>query len=377
MNGPYSFTVRPAIASDGTVYSVDAFFHLYAIAPDGGLKWLVRGAGNKGVAVGQDGSIYVASERFHQGVQSGRLCQVDVRSRTRARSSAWVSRWDLMEIFIPSGTEGPGVCFLTPAGALRWQQPETYARPIVDYGEIVLGPNSSSQQLYFYANNHLRAMGLDGSSVFTNSSGQISQLKPGLQPVVAPDGSVHAVIWAYSPSGSLLWSFETPFPYNTFTAADIGSDGTHYFGQDLSQLFALNTNGSERWRATLNAYVGGPIVDPLNTQLVMGSNETGDHAGFILASSAQDGHELWRVILPIEDPTIWNPYLGIRVQSIRRYASDIHSRRATAYILTSTATGDNNTSKSFVTLLPPATEPGETNERGLAQNSWHGRSLRH
>ena len=60
-NGPYSL-VRPAIAPDGAIYSVDAFAHLYALTPDGGLKWLVRGAGSKGVAVGPDGTIYVASE---------------------------------------------------------------------------------------------------------------------------------------------------------------------------------------------------------------------------------------------------------------------------------------------------------------------------
>ena len=45
-NGPYSL-VRPAIAPDGTIYSVDVFGHLYALTPDGGLKWLVRGAGIK------------------------------------------------------------------------------------------------------------------------------------------------------------------------------------------------------------------------------------------------------------------------------------------------------------------------------------------
>ena len=60
-NGPYSL-VRPVIGPDGTVYSIDAFFHLYALTPDGGLKWLVRGAGDKGVAVGADGIIYVGSE---------------------------------------------------------------------------------------------------------------------------------------------------------------------------------------------------------------------------------------------------------------------------------------------------------------------------
>ncbi len=63
MDGPYS-SVRPVIGPDRTIYVIDVFDHLYALTPDGGLKWLVRGAGSKGVAVGADGSIYVASESF-------------------------------------------------------------------------------------------------------------------------------------------------------------------------------------------------------------------------------------------------------------------------------------------------------------------------
>lgn len=60
-DGPYS-KVRPVIGPDGTIYSIDAFSHLYALTPDGGLKWVVRGAGTKAVAVGPDGSVYTASE---------------------------------------------------------------------------------------------------------------------------------------------------------------------------------------------------------------------------------------------------------------------------------------------------------------------------
>ena len=60
---------------------------------------------------------------------------------------------------------------LTPAGTLRWTNPETYSRPIVQYAEIVFGLNSAKPQLYFYANQHLRALGLDGSSVFTVPGG--------------------------------------------------------------------------------------------------------------------------------------------------------------------------------------------------------------
>jgi hypothetical protein len=84
----------------------------------------------------------------------------------------------------------------------------------------------------------------------------------------------------------------------------------------------------------------------------MGSSETGDHAGFLLAASAFDGHELWRVTLPIEDPTVFNPTVGIFgfnqfVDTRARFTGD----GRTAYIITATATGDNNTSKSFVYSL--------------------------
>jgi IPT/TIG domain-containing protein len=350
MDGPYS-EVRAAIGPDQTVYAIDAFQHLYALAPDGALKWLVRGAGDKGVAVGPDGTIYVASESFINAFNTDGSVKWSFVQNPRAMICLGVSVGPDGNIY-SVGTEGPGVFSLTPAGALRWQLPESYARPIVDYGEIVFGPNGSSQQLYFYANNHLRAIRLDGTSVFENSSGQVSQLRPGLQPVVSTDGSVHTVLSAYTPNGIALWSFPTPYPYNVFTPADIGSDGIHYFVQNLSQIFALNPNGSQRWHVTSTAYLGGPIVDSLNTQLVMGSADTLDHAGFILSASAKDGHELWRVTLPAEDPTVFNSALGIFgfnqfVSARARFTSD----GQTAYLMTATATGDNNTSRSFVYSL--------------------------
>jgi hypothetical protein len=150
----------------------------------------------------------------------------------------------------------------------------------------------------------------------------------------------------------LLWSFATPYPWNVFTPADIGSDSKHYFTQNLIQLFALNPDGSQRWHRTLNGNFAGPIVDPSNTQLVIGSSETGDHAGYIIGASTQTGAELWRVTLPIEDPTVFNPSLGIFgfnqfVDTRARFTTN----GLTAYLVTATATGDNNTSKSFVYSL--------------------------
>ena len=301
MDGPYS-SVRPAIAPDRTVYAVDVFDHLYALTPDGGLKWLVRGAGSKGVAVGSDGSIYVASESYIKAFNPDGSAKWTFVQNPRSLTCLGVSVGPDGNIY-SVGTEGPGVFSLTPAGTLRWQQPEVYRRPIVDYGEIVFGPNGGDQQLYFYANTHVRALRLDGTPVFT--------LPLSGQPAIAPDGSVHFPLGAYSPNGSLLWTFQTPYPYNVFTTPDIGSNGIHYFVQNLSKLFALNPDGSQNWLINVNGYVDGPIVDPFNTQLIMGSADTLDHAGFILSANTQNGQETWRVILPLEDPTVWNPGVGM------------------------------------------------------------------
>lgn len=36
---------RPAVGSDGTVYAIDVLGHLYALSPNGGLKWVFNASG--------------------------------------------------------------------------------------------------------------------------------------------------------------------------------------------------------------------------------------------------------------------------------------------------------------------------------------------
>ena len=111
--------------------------------------------------------------------------------------------------------------------------------------------------------------------------------------------------------------------------------------QNTIQLFALNTDGSQKWHLTLADYVQGPIVDPQNTQLILGSATTLNFPGYIIAASALDGHELWRVNLPAEAG--FNQSTDTRA----RFKPD----GSVAYLITYTATGDNNTSRSFVYAL--------------------------
>ncbi len=351
MDAPYG-QVRPVIGPDGTIYAIDVNEHLYAISPDGGLKWVVRGAGGKGVAVGTDSSVYVGSEYA-------------IRAFHPDGSDKWTFVQDPYAFILVGvsvgpddnvyavASEGMGVFSLTPAGGLRWQVPEPYDRLIVDYNEIVFGDNGGTPQLYFAANHHVRGLTLDGAPVFTIEGG-IAQLQRADSPAVGPDGSVHTALKSYSPAGDLQWAFPTPYPYNVFTKSTVGSDGVHYFVQNLSQLFALNADGSPRWHAALDDYVDGPIVDPTNTQLILAGADTLDHPGQILSLSAEHGGELWRVVLPAENG--FNQFVDSRA----RFTGD----GLTAYVGTATATGDNATSRSFLYALdasvgapPPPPDP--------------------
>ena len=333
-DGPYS-QVRPVIGPDGTVYSIDAFNHLYALTPSGGLKWLVRGAGSGGLAVGPDGAIYCASETTIKAFNPDGSPRWTFAENPGALFLVGISVGPDGNIYVVA-TEGVGAFSLTPAGTLRWAHPEPYdARHPVIYQELVFGLNGNTPQLYFFANHHLKAYRLDGSNVFT------LDMDFG-QPSVAPNGSIHGSYASFSPvNGSTQWFFSSPYSYNVATPSDIGADGTHYFVQNLGELFALNSNGSVRWHRTLDQAFAGPIVDPANTQLILGSATTLDNPGYIISASTQDGHQLWRVDLPPEDG--FNQSTDTRA----RFSPD----GAAAYMITFTATGDNNTSRSFVYSL--------------------------
>src|SRR5262249_19455882 len=118
MDGPYA-SARPVIAADGTVYAIDVFSHVYALAPDGGLKWLVSGAGDKGVAVGGDGTVYVASEDFIKAFNPDGTAKWTFVQNPRAFICLGVSVGPDGNVY-SVGTQGMGVFSLTPQGALRW-----------------------------------------------------------------------------------------------------------------------------------------------------------------------------------------------------------------------------------------------------------------
>src|SRR6185369_14978403 len=122
---------------------------------------------------------------------------------------------------------------------------------------------------------------------------------------------MHATAAAYNPSGQLQWAFTFPISGLPVSVPDLASDGTHYTTYRTTELYALNPNGTEKWHLALTNYIGPPNVDPNNTVVVIGSDSTLDMQGFVAGISTSTRREVWRVALPAEEISVYNPWTGL------------------------------------------------------------------
>jgi outer membrane protein assembly factor BamB len=297
MEGQYSF-VRPAIGPKGTIYAIDNEGHLYALTPNGKLLWRFDGAGNKGVAVSQDNTIYTASESDIKAIRADGKLRWQFNLVPQALITLGVAVGPDQNIYCVA-TESLGLFSLTPQGQLRWATPEHYVRPPVDYGEIVFGKNGNQQQLYFYANGRIRGVRLsDGQTVFPTET--IEQ--PYGQPDVSPlDQTVHANVLSYTPNGDLRWLLFNIFPSSAgFPAANVGMNGVHYVVYPARRLYAIRPEGSIQYQVDFSQDFGDPVVSPTNSILVIGTVNWFSGNSFV-GFNPNNGVEEWRVPLPDEN----------------------------------------------------------------------------
>lgn len=296
--GPYS-GVRPAVAPDGTIYAVDVFDNLFAVSPDGRVKWSQGQAGSKGVDVGADGTVYTGNEAWIKAYSPDGQLKWTYTQSPRAFVTQDVAVGPDGNIYAVSAS-GMGVFSLTPGGELRWTNTEVYARPFISYAELAFGPtvDGSDDQLYFHANGHTRAIRLsDGVSVFLAGGNQDPQVSP-------LDGTWHTGDSAYSPDGTLVWMFQYS-PFNGAREPSMGRSGTHYSVNLSRTVYAINPLGVAKWSQAMNEYVGLPGVDPTESQLLLSAG--GSLLPVALKSvSTANGSELWRMEFPA-NPDGLNP----------------------------------------------------------------------
>ena len=319
VDGDY-MAFRPTIGPDGTIYFQDVNGHLYALRPDGSVKWIFQGGYPYGpVAVGADNTAYIASGNTIQAIS---LAGTLVWQFTDPNSQGVIGGPAVGpdgKVYAAMDLLGLGAIALSPVdGRLVWSNPGDPR--LAEYGqsglELAFGaasPGGQPDQFYFACDNvttspsgHLYAFSLNGDQRWATSIGGGSLTPP--QVAVAPNGTISLGVGAYNPSnGSVRWSAYSALGSGSDFPSDVGTDGRVYVAAQYyqSSLAALDgQNGAVLWRVAGLGNRVGPVVSPLNDVVVVGGQDNYGLPGYFQAFSTS-GQFLWQIDLPGE------PYPGM------------------------------------------------------------------
>lgn len=319
---------RPAVGPDGTIVAHDSNGFVYALTPDGGLKWIFKTRVFAGgpPSIGADGTVYVAASATIDAIDSNGNSKWSFNEPQGGQGViAGPTVGPDGNIYAVSDFGGLGAFSLSPTGLLLWSNS---GNPVFSErgqlgAEIVFGPSRAGGPVdRFYVafdasatdpREHLYAFSLNGVQQWAVPLYMSKDLfmQGQQQPAVGPDGTVFqtAIVptgsnWslnAFSPaSGSLLRSF-FPSPGNGMSAPDIGADGTAYFAHSLSYLQAVSPSNALRWQFFDGSVLLYPIVSPANNLVVVGGSPDFGIPGFFRAHSATNGQLLWSLNLGSEN----------------------------------------------------------------------------
>jgi len=242
----------PTIAPDGTIYIATSNDHVYAFYPNGTLKWVLNIGGNffTTPAVDSQGTIYVST-------QEGFMYAITTKGTIQweRNLSDWASdvALDAEENIYFYGAYNNSLTCLNPDGSIKWVHDNLVnilSGPVIgDDGSIYLvGPVG---YLYAFYPNGTEKWEVD-YGVWLGS------------PSIAFDGTIicagYIYVTALNPKdGSIVWRHKYGEEcYGDVSAAAIGRDGTIYFAYDtysdsLAFVCALNPDGSFKWETHLTA----------------------------------------------------------------------------------------------------------------------------
>lgn len=311
----------PAIGSDGTIYFGSSGGSLYAVDPMGSLRWkyMVDTPIPSSPAIGPDGTIYFSASSLDYGaperVANNSLYALNPdgalkwRYRTGAISHAGPTVGPDGTIYACTSSNNdlsfsPGLMAFDPNGTMLW-----WARS--DGGALsapAVGPDGS---IYFISEEgRLNSVAPDGnvSWVWSVPPSHLKYYREGASPAIATDGTVYFgsggnYLYAIptipdlsrigengSRSGVPKWQFETS---GHVTAPAIGNDGTIYvgsFGGTLGAeqyLYAINSDGNLKWKFPARTGIGAPSLGQDGTIFACGQD------GYLYAINP-DGSLRWK-----------------------------------------------------------------------------------
>jgi len=242
--GPYELAIDP----DGTTIYLGSDTHFSAYYTNGTLKWILDVGGWKNFVgypvIDSNGIVYVGT---YDGYLYAVYPNCTIKWEYKINSYIAAPAVDNQGNIYFTSYNGRLYC-LNPDGTLKWNTEEHAS---YQYGPVIGNDGT------IYALPHtdkLYAFNPDGSEKWhkelSDASGQVS---------IAPDGTLivcgqDEYVVAMDPSnGDILWNYEVKD--NAFddqmTGAAIGSDGTIYFAYPKC-ICALNPDGSLKWKEHLS-----------------------------------------------------------------------------------------------------------------------------
>lgn len=318
----------PAIGSDGTIYLIASEYtitnnqyRLYAINPDGTLKWKTEYILHGGSAplISSEGTIYITGfDRLYSIDQNGSIkWEYDLPSKSGSDASPpvvgadgtlYVFKGD-QYAFNPNGTvkwrknSNLGSCGSYPAigpdgilyygsadyggefisnsffakypnGTEKWQYDlgngQFVTPPAIDSDGTIYFSSEGMGAVYFYALNP------NGTEKWkTNFDGYPSQ---GVPPVISPDETICVsvqpdMIYAIDNSGKIKWIYQGLTQNAPQSPMICDNEGTLYFSSDY--VYAISSNGTEKWKYKMNLIGVGisPVLGPDGTLYVTSETE--------------------------------------------------------------------------------------------------------
>ncbi len=271
-NSSFRAWFQPVIGSDGTIYAGSDDTKLYAIKPDGTLKWTFTTAGNiQGCpSIGRNGVLYVASGDC--------LFAIDNNGneiwRAELGSNSYVSLYRYGSPAIDSdGTiycmGNSGLYAVSVYGEILWSN-----KLVRGASSPVIGKDGS---IYIATENTLYSIKADGSInwVYNSTADEYSAMDERIStPTIGSDGKIYAVFYgritAINPDGTEYKKYDAFFDGHSYKVGDssatpaISNDGSMYLGFKGVAFISYNNSGTIKWANALNHeyyHRSSPVID--------------------------------------------------------------------------------------------------------------------
>jgi outer membrane protein assembly factor BamB len=314
---------RPAVGPDGTVVVLDSSGFLYALTPDGGLKWATRTGGASGPpAVAGDGSIFVAADNRIIALAPDGTVRWQFDDPDSQGTVAGPSLGPDGNLYVVDDLFGLGAFSLSQTGTLLWSHPgdPLFTEYAQTGTEIVFSPLPAgpSFQLYFGLDEYsvsaptVFGLGVNGRQMWARQAGISNDpfMQQQQQIAVGPGGTIYVTsmssssgwgLRALDPStGAILWTY-TPTINNGMSPPDVGLNGTIYLARSLASLDAVKPTGQLLWTVSDGSIIDQPIVNKAGTLIVAGVRPEFGVPGFVRGYAAVNGAVRFAVALGSEN----------------------------------------------------------------------------